>query len=184
MVKDIAKAKSCLIACFPALQFDPNFLPTSEQDLRFNCIAWAMRLNDRWVCESEDSSSWWPVKNSTEHGTRDALISAFQSVGFRKCPDGYFSRHYDIVALYYNPVSSEWTHAARLVAPGEFHSKMGQYWDIHHSGGNYLNNPLSNSNYGIIYQYMCRHKILRVWSLWLWLKRISIMFINELRCLF
>lgn len=183
MVKDSAKAWACLIGWFPNIPSDPHFLVTSECDLRYNCIAWAMRLNDRWVCESDDSSSWWPVKNSPSSGTRKALILAFQAVGFRVCPNGYFNRFYDVVALYYNPVTYEWTHAARVIAPGEYHSKVGAYWDIHHSGGDYLHNSGSDSDYGIIYQYMRRPKVLRIYSLVLWIQRLSVMFVNEIRCL-
>ena len=186
MVKDIAKARASLISIFPKLSTDPNFMPTSEIDRRYNCIAWAMRLNDRRVCADDDSASWWPIEitNTPSDNTKKALIKAFRAVGYRECPMDYYSKYYDVVALYYNPLNHQWTHAARVIAPGVFHSKMGDCWDIHHSGKDFLNNPYSPSNYGLIYQYMRRSKFFRGYSLVLCIKRISIMFINELRCLF
>lgn len=38
-----------LIELFPLLADDPNFKLESEATDVYNCIAWAMGFNDRWV---------------------------------------------------------------------------------------------------------------------------------------
>lgn len=44
-----------------------------------------------------------------------------------------------------------WTHAAKVISPDKYHSKMGPLFDIYHGSGNVL-----EPAYGIIYRFMRR----------------------------
>lgn len=41
--------REALIGCFPRLKDDENFEILSPKTDEYNCIAWAMQLDDRWV---------------------------------------------------------------------------------------------------------------------------------------
>ena len=45
-----------------------------------------------------------------------------------------------------------WTHAAKVLESNVYHSKIGESFDIHHSGGDVF----AGSSYGSIYQFMKR----------------------------
>lgn len=71
-------------------------------------------------------------------------------MGFIQCPNGNAEPDFDKVALYKK--GANWTHAARILMDNEYHSKMGEAWNIHHSSGNIF----EDSVYGKIYTYMKR----------------------------
>lgn len=119
-----------------ALKNDPNFKLLSPSTYDYNCIAFAMGMQDRWVDHcSEIPWHWWPPVergSSVKH-----LIDAFQYFGFEECgmddtPDDL----YDKVALYSD--IDGWTHAARIVTEGIYHSKFGESYDGCHSRGDVL----------------------------------------------
>lgn len=175
MVKDIGEAKKYLSSdgCFPRLRSDKKFEVTSKRNVNFNCIAWAMRLCDRWVDTQDTAGHWWPVQLDAISPTQDGLITAFESLKFVKCDNSEPEFFYDKVALYYHPITKGWTHAARIISVTEYHSKLGGLWDIHHSNGSVLHNPkYLNVTYGSVYQIMKRHKIYRFYSLWLIIVRL------------
>lgn len=185
MVKDIKEAYVVLKQIFPHLnRKNALFVVTSPRDESYNCIAWAMGLNDRWVDPDEASGHWWPVKYNdinTQIG-QDGLIRAFQTMGFRECDNDNIEKHYDKVALYYNPVNNLWTHAARVLSPVEYHSKAGKLWDFHHGSGDALNNKaMPDKTYGVVYTIMKRPKIYRIISLYHRFKLIREKMMNELR---
>lgn len=185
MVKDIKAANSLAYDWFPRLQKDKKYEPTSEPYDRYNCIAWAMRLTDRWVDIKRTAGHWWPIHltYTISDASKDSLIAAFKSLKFEKCSDDRDQFFYDKVALYFNPYTNCWTHAARILRNGEFHSKLGETWDIHHGSGiNLLHNPKKGADsYGLIYQYMRRPKYLRVYSYYLMLIRAFENIVNLFR---
>lgn len=149
---------------FSQLEEDSAFEVTSPCDRCYNCIAWAMGFDDRWVDDYPDTPSkrkWWPSGVAKDH-TPQGLISAFEAVGFECCESPEMEDGYDKVVLYkssehVDPVTGvnvpeQWTHAARVIGNNLYHSKMGESFDIHHSG----NNVFSQSSYGIEYQSMRR----------------------------
>lgn len=173
MVKDPKEADRCLKTIFPNLASDPHYKATSEPTDRYNCIAWAMRLTDRWVDLCKTSGHWWPEYHSGNYDlTRDGLISAFESLKFTKTDSPCKEFGYDKVALYYNPYTDGWSHAARILSEEEFHSKFGNGWDAHHGKDDRLYNKNNPNTYGHIYQYMKRPKVLRIYSFYLMAKFI------------
>lgn len=179
MVKNSQKAYQDIVNLFPKLRTDRFFKPTSEKTNKYNCIAWAMRLTDRWVDIVKTAGHWWPNYEEGRQYTqsKEELIEAFEMMKFTKCNNILKETLYDKVALYYNPKTGCWTHAARVINEKEFHSKLGALWDIHHSSnGNilYNSNPhVTWNGYGVIFQYMKRPKYLRVYSHLLMLKAFS-----------
>lgn len=184
MVKDIEEANDLLKKWFPHLnRKSALFRVTSPRDESYNCIAWAMGLNDRWVDPDEASGHWWPLKFNdinTQMETQ-GLIRAFEKMGFRICGDDKKEKYFDKVALYYNPAKNAWTHAARVISPDEYHSKAGKAWDFHHGPGDALENKYSQDSYGLVYAIMKRPKIYRVFSIYYRLKLAREKFMNELR---
>lgn len=133
-----------------ALKHDVNFKLLSPFSYKYNCIAFAMGMDDRWVDHSDIPWHWWsPVAKgpSVEH-----LKNAFQYFGFEECGlDDTVDDQYDKVALYH--VGHDWTHAARIVDNGIYHSKFGESYDGRHSSGNVL-----QAQYGSVCLIMRRLK--------------------------
>lgn len=175
MVKDPVAANTFAYSNFPLLQTDSYYKPTSEPTDRYNCIAWAMRLTDRWVDLAIASGHWWPCYHTGFYDhTPDGLITAFEALKFKKCNNGRTRYFYDKVALYSNSYTGRWTHAARILSDEEYHSKFGNGWDAHHGEGDVLHNKSKpDKSYGHVYQYMARPKIYRVVSYWQMIKFIA-----------
>lgn len=176
MVKDIKGAIATLTSdiYFPRLKRDGNFKVTSNLDNNYNCIAFSMRLGDRWVDPKSTAGHWWPLAITPTSGYYLELVKAFEALKFKKCDDAKREFWYDKVSLYYLPSTKAWTHAARVITSNEYHSKLGEGWDIHHSNGGVLHNSkFPNNAYGVEFQYMKRHKIFRFYSLWLMMSRFG-----------
>ena len=143
-----------LICYFPKLNSDPHFKITSENTTDYNCIAWAMGFDDRWVeppsphKPSDGRSVWWPV-NARSDMSYEALISAFQEVGFKICTETNVHEGYDVVVLYGD--GGIWTHASRIISLNEEHSKFGESWDGIHG-----RQMFDGTSYGNPYAYMKR----------------------------
>lgn len=157
--------RQVLIKLYPFLEHDPYFYISSDKTLEYNCIAWAMGFNDRWVDHLPDNNKavkkWWP--DGVNRGFHpNCLVQAFEAVGFELCNGDKFEEGYEKIAIYYlqpylmpqlgicEPIG--WTHAAKVLTENTYHSKMGGIFDIYHSGGNIF----VGSSYGKIYTYMRR----------------------------
>ena len=156
MALDTPANRSILIRDFPELGSDPFFRISSPLTTDYNCIAWAMGFTDRWV---ENTSTtlvntvnarfiWWPpgVKDSREC---DALIKAFEAIGFEITNDGGYDPIFDKAVLYTD--GKGWTHASRITGLGEEHSKFGEGWDAYHG-----KDKFRNTDYGEPYAIMQR----------------------------
>lgn len=157
MALDSSINRTSLIAVFPDLANDKNFKILSEQTPVYNCIAWAMGYNDRWVDPNLYAGCWWP-NGAMRSMAPEALIQAFQVEGFEISDNGLLEDGYSKVVLYKNLVGDQWTHAARIVADDIEHSKFGQSFDGQHShavlcrtGKGY-----SDQSYGTAFAYMKR----------------------------
>lgn len=117
------------------LEHDVNFVLKSPTTYQYNCIAYAMGMQDRWVDNADLPWHWWPL---VDKGGKDTdLVKAFQYFGFEECGmDDSVDKQYDKVALYHN--AEGWTHAARVVDEGLYHSKFGASYDGTHSRGDVL----------------------------------------------
>lgn len=133
------------------LKNDPNLCITSPQTFRYNCIAFAMGMDDRWVDSVPLPWHWWPLNVPKEQSCA-ALKEAFVYFGFEDCGmDDTMEEDYDKVALYQK--DGFWTHAARVVDTGIYHSKFGSSYDGRHSNGDVL-----QKQYGDVYVIMRRRK--------------------------
>ena len=149
-----------LIKSFPNLATDPNFTINSPQTIGYNCIAWAMGFNGRWV-QSVNTAGltidlkyvWWPPE-VPQSQKPDALIEAFKKLGFELYNSWEYDNRYDIAVLYAN--NGEWTHASRLIGTNLEHSKFGESWDAIHSSG-----VFHGSMYGDAYAIMRRPRGLK-----------------------
>lgn len=117
------------------LEHDGNFVLKSPASYQYNCIAYAMGMHDRWIDNADLPWHWWPPVSK---GWRESdLVDAFRYFGFEECGmDDTFDESYDKVALYHN--ADGWTHAARIVGDGLYHSKFGASYDGTHSRGDVL----------------------------------------------
>jgi len=111
---------------FPRL--DKSVSPASPYDPKYNCIAWALGMNDRcWWPKPPDG--YWPLGVSEE-----TKISAFEAMfaifGYEQCDSGRLEAQYEKIALYArNGIP---THAARQLRNGRWTSKCGSDIDIEH----------------------------------------------------
>ena len=183
MVKDFEEAKKELKQIFTGLNKDGRFIPTSKKNLDYNCIAWAMRLSDRWVDTQQTAGHWWPGEITPQSETQQGLKDAFKALKFVETTNPKPEKGYDKVALYYNPYTNCWSHAARVIEEHLYHSKVGGLWDIHHSDGNVMHINNDFRTYGFVYGFMKRPKYLRIYSLYLSMKLIGDKIVNEFRSL-
>lgn len=132
------------------LEHDSNFKLTSPDTYQYNCIAYAMGMKDRWIDSSDLPWHWWPPVSKGRNGSD--LVEAFKYFGFVACGmDDSIEDDYDKVALYSN--ADGWTHAARVVGNGIYHSKFGASYDGTHSRGDVL-----QAHYGDPFVIMKRRK--------------------------
>lgn len=52
--------RKILINLFPLLGNDQHYSLLSEATPVYNCIAWAMGYNDRWIDTYHSPGHWWP----------------------------------------------------------------------------------------------------------------------------
>lgn len=157
MALDTSINRQYLIDVFPDLAKDIHFKILSDCTPVYNCIAWAMGYDDRWVDIYFAPGHWWP-SGVARTSRPEALIAAFEAEGFEMSdnfmPEDGFSK----VVLYKNENTGEWTHAARIVTSEIEYSKFGAAWDGLHSH-NVLCNTASgqeSQSYGVAYACMKR----------------------------
>lgn len=154
-LSDLVEPKD-LYSYFPELEKDEHFKVTSPCNPIYNCIAWAMGVDNWWVDPCSRAGHWWPSPVARD-GSPESLSAAFSYVGFEPCEDGLPEKGYDKVALYMDQAKNEWTHAARIISQDEYHSKIGRLFDIHHSSDVIFD----GTDYGVKYAYMRRPIALR-----------------------
>lgn len=140
---------------YPDLEYDSIFTVNSDEDMLYNCIAFAIGFQDIWISAGRDVPwFWWPNHIPLDTNP-NSLVETFKYFGFIECDDDLPEAGYDKVALYQKDGS--WTHAARIIEDGVYHSKLGESFDIFHRRGdvmNKANNPIES--YGIPFLYMRR----------------------------
>lgn len=158
MGERVEQIKNELKCCFPKLKNDSNFDVTSKATPKYNCIAWAYNIVDRWMWPNTgeylflDGVHYWP-SDEIQPPSIDNFIKAFQLKGYECCDNGDFEEGYQKIALYAKP--SEWdicTHAARQKRNGYWTSKLGEDCDIQHGTAYSIENDL----YGQVRCFMKR----------------------------
>ena len=121
---------------FPYLN-DNNCRVTSNNDPRYNCIAWAYGENSKWFWPME--RYYWPA-NITREETAEAFVKLFATAGYKRCDNQLFESGYEKVAIYI--LNDKPTHAARQLSSGKWTSKLGSDIDIEHDAPEVLNGPI------------------------------------------
>ena len=132
---------------FPNLENDA-FEITSDATADYNCIAWALGLNDaKW-----DPSPWyyWPRSVPRNHAV-STIEAIFSSFGFVKCESGNAEEGFGKVAIF-SVDGVEYAHIARQLSDGRWTSKLGNLEDITHADCN----SLTGQEYGSVLSWMRR----------------------------
>ena len=114
-------------SAFPLLKVD-GYKVTSSKNKDYNCIAWAAGISDAWWDPAP--GYMWPPGAPREY-TMQALILAYQAIGFVICKGDKLDPGFDKIAVYGD--AAGWTHAARQLPSGKWTSKLGQSEDIEHN---------------------------------------------------
>lgn len=100
---------------------------SSEENHGYNCIAWALRLNNIWLWPAGDWA--WPRPHPAEVTVQE-FIDVFALFGFELCTSWIFEAGQEKIALY--TLDGKPTHAARQLQNGKWTSKLGAAIDITH----------------------------------------------------
>lgn len=123
---------------------------------RYNCIAWAAGMDDRWWWPDSRGIGFWP-KNVLREETISAFVQAFAAIGYVQCVDGLLENNFEKIAIYAKRDLGILvpTHAARQLPDGRWASKLGPLEDIYHLSSDSVNGPV----YGEPFVYMKRPHI-------------------------
>ncbi|MCY4030370.1 MAG: hypothetical protein OXH75_29165 [Acidobacteria bacterium] len=114
-----------LRALFPKLDAQ-NHRITSQEDPRYNCVAWAARDSSRWW---DHLYGYWPDGVPRDPAI-EAYVELFQRLGFESCNSPEIEPGFEKVALFGK--AGEFTHVARALESGGWTSKLGRLEDIEH----------------------------------------------------
>lgn len=145
--------KKIIIASFPGLAKDALFEITSPNTPNYNCLAWAVFYNDRWMQPSppphlDGVVYWWP-EGAKKGSSIECLKDAYKQLGYTICNDYNHEEGIRKIALYADS-EGHWTHAARERRSGCWTSKLGKFNDIQH-GNPYT---IEGETYGKVYCIM------------------------------
>lgn len=158
MGERVEQIKEELKLFFPKLKDDDFFAITSKATPKYNCIAWAYGIDNRWMWPNTgeypflDGVYYWP-SDEIQPPSIDVFINAFRKQGYECCDNGEFEHEYQKIALYAKP--DKWdvcTHAARQKRNGCWTSKLGKECDVQHE----TPETIENDMYGKVRCYMKR----------------------------
>lgn len=129
---------------FPNSYITP-FQETSDSTWRYNCIAWALEINDRWYWPG-NRHQYWPSDIPREV-TLDAFIKLYEKHGYEICDNGDYEHGYVKVAIF--ELDGVPQHAARQWSQTEWTSKLGESIDVSHTI-----EAMEDGKYGNVSQYM------------------------------
>ena len=139
-----------LIHAFPNIN-SRNATKTSEATDVYNCIAWAIgETHRRW--QADEPESFWP-DNVRQDDSIEALVEADGTLGFAVCNNGLWEEGHHKLAIS-SLDGKVYEHAAKLIAPDTWSSKLGDHIDISHSL-----ESIENGAYGIVVGFMKRSTI-------------------------
>lgn len=132
---------------FPRLR-DSGYRITSDDDVAYNCAAYAVRDQDRWW-EPFRPDGFWP-DGVPRDDTVEGFVALYQTFGFEECEDGTLSPGFEKIAIY--GVRGAFSHVARQLPSGDWTSKLGELEDIEHR----TLEGLVNTEYGRPVRFMRR----------------------------
>lgn len=146
--RDLSTEVTEINKLFPQL-VPGRYRVTSPPDLKYNCIAWAA---------GDDYRMWWPAqfaywpRGVDRSSTLEAFIAAFETLGYRRVPNGNLELSVEKIAIYASR-SNEPQHAARQLPSGQWASKLGKLEDIEHELS-----ALEGSCYGSVVCFLGRER--------------------------
>lgn len=112
---------------YPRLRDDPQHRITSEDDDRYNCVAWVEQDTKRWW----EPDYYWPVASKPAGDEDlDCYVELFRSLGFEECGSALSEEGYSKIALYAE--DGEFHHVAKQLRSGRWSSKGGTLQDFTH----------------------------------------------------
>ena len=112
---------------------------TSPPTPTYNCIAWSAKEDWRWWWPDHFGIGYWPPPPVSREETMQAFVEAFESLGYRLCPNGSLEVGLEKIAIFGKknaepdgPAAIP-THAALQLNSGEWTSKLGAFEDIAHT---------------------------------------------------
>ena len=124
---------------------------TSEFSEEYNCFAWALGDDSRWIDPTADYAQ--RTADVSNESSINSVVGLFRSAGYELCDDGSLEDGYEKVAIYVK--DGEPTHAARQLENGRWTSKLGKYEDIEHDSLEALNGD-GYGEYGSVAVFMVR----------------------------
>ena len=128
-----------------------EFDVTSERSEEYNCFAWALGDDSRWIDPTADYAQ--RTANPSNQSPIDSVVELFLVSGYEVCGDGSLEDGYEKVAIYVK--DDEATHAARQLSDGRWTSKLGKYEDIEHDSLEALQGD-GFGEYGSVALFMAR----------------------------
>lgn len=131
---------------------------------RYNCIAYALGFNtlNIWPIEyppamrNDDMTLvFWPTDLLYDESL-DNFIELFKKFGYEQCPDGSYQKDYRKIAIYCKNGTDTVKHAALLVSPNLWKSKLGESYLVEHTI-----DALKGDSYGTVRCFMRRPLTIR-----------------------
>ncbi len=107
-----------------------GYSPKSDPSTEYNCVAYAAGDETRKWEGYRELGYHWP-EGATEGHSLEALVSAFQHLGYVPCEAESLETDIEKVAPFVDE-DGLWTHAARQCGDGQWTSKLGRLEDIIH----------------------------------------------------
>jgi hypothetical protein len=136
-VRHLSEARE---ARFPNLRRD-DYRVTSDEDWIYNCIAHAADKSNAfwWPTKEEVEGVYWP-KDVPREKTLEAFIAAYATEHYAPCEGPEYEEGHEKVVIYTDAAGIP-THAAKLLAPGTWTSKLGEWEDIQHKSLEAVSGP-------------------------------------------
>ncbi len=104
---------------------------TSPQDIFYNCIAWAAKVDHQWWWPDPMGQYFWP-ESIPRVCTVEAFVQAYQLLGYTLCQSAENEKGYEKIVVYVD-INNIPTHAARQIDKNIWTSKLGRSYDISHT---------------------------------------------------
>lgn len=125
----------------PNLKQD-KYTKTSEATNFYNCVNWAIGINNRWK-----DFYYLPNGEVNDDLSSEPYIRYFSKNGFKQCEDGEFEEGKNKIAIYENN-RGHFTHVALQISENEWTSKLGEFEDISHIDLHCLEGSGNTDRYG------------------------------------
>ena len=123
----------------------------SSQTTRYNCLAWAVRDEDKpWYPRGDPKKSRWPA-DAPETLDIPSVVKALEMVGYEVCPAGDDDPEFERIVLF-EDAEGFFAHAARQLPGGRWTSKLGAWEDVEHDDLACL----EGGDYGKISRFLCK----------------------------